>query len=271
MESSDYINFFGLKLSVFDNDLLFSYIKETISEGRKIICFGYSLGTFPYFRKHPEIAVYSNKFDVMLSDGRGLYLLAKILGYKLKSDMSIPNFSWDLMRLADKEKYKVMIIGSTSENNRNATLYARKLYPGAIIFDGIDGGYFSNSDNQKTAAYINEQKPHILFIGVTSPKKEKFAAEWKDRLDVNVIVPFGGAIDILSGKSKPIPKVIKKMALGSIWRFIQEPKRLFRDSILYPLNVIFLLLPALLFTVYILRRPFSIPKFYNRSCEAPIM
>ena len=207
----------------------------------------------------------------MLSDGRGLYILAKILGFKLKSDFSIPNFSWELLKFADKEHYSVLIIGSSAENNRKATLNARKLYPDATIIEGIDGGDFSFSENQKTVSYINQHKPDILFIGVTSPKKEKFAWELKEKLDVNVIVPFGGAIDILSGKSKPIPKIIKKMALGALWRFIQEPKRLFRDSILYPLNVILVLIPSLIFKVYILRRPFSIPKFYNKNCEAPIM
>jgi len=74
---------------------------------------------------------------------------------------------------------------------------------------------FTPEDNEKTAAYINKFKPDILFVGVTSPKKEKFAWEWKDKLDVSLIVPFGGAIDILSGKSKPIPRVIKKNDFGS--------------------------------------------------------
>jgi len=264
----NYVDFWGLKLSVFNNPRVLQYIKDIIQKRNKIICFGYSLGTFPYLKKHPEIAVYGNTFDIMLSDGRGLFLLSKMLGYKLKSDISIPNFSLELLKLANDEKYSVLIIGSSPENNLNATLNARKLFPNAILFDGISGGSFSISDNQKTIAYINGLKPNILLIGVSSPKKEKFAYEWKGKLKVNIIVPFGGAIDILSGKSKPIPKFIKKIALGAIWRFLQEPKRLFRDSILYPLNVIFLLIPSLLFNVYILKRPFSIPKFYNRESEA---
>jgi len=267
----DHFNFYGLKLSLFDEPELFRYINETIQNKRKTVCFGYSLGTFPYFKKYPEIAVYSNRFDVMLSDGRGLYILNRVLGYKLKSDISIPNLSWKLLELANNEKYSVLIIGSSPENNRRATLNARKLYPNAKIIDGISGGSFSSSDYQETVEYINQHKPNILLIGVSSPKKEKFASELKDKLEVNIIIPFGGAIDILSGKSKPIPKLIKKIALGAIWRFVQEPKRLFRDSILYPLNVIFLLIPSLIFKVYILKRPFSIPKFYNKNCEYPIL
>jgi len=266
-----YINFFGLKISVFEIDELRSYIKESVKSRQKKILFGYSLGTFPYFKKHPEIAVFSNQFDVSVTDGRGLYLLGKILGYPVKSDLSIPNMSKMVMELADENRFSVMIIGSSPENNLKATENARKSYPNAIFYDGHDGGWFTPEDQLITVGKISKVKPDILLIGVSSPKKEAFAATWKEKLDVKIIVPFGGAIDILSGKSKPIPRIIKKLAIGSIWRFIQEPKRLFRDSILYPLNVMFLLLPSLLLTVYVLRRPFSIPKFYNRSCEAPIM
>lgn len=270
LNSIEHIDFFGLKLSVFTESELSNYLNYIFQKKIKTICFGYSLGTFPYLKRYPEIAVFSNVFDIMLCDGRGLYILAKLLGFKIKSDISIPNFSWQLFKLANQEKLSILIIGSTPENNRRATVNARRLYPHATIYDGIDGGMFTPDDNEKSVEYINKFKPDILFVGVSSPKKEKFAWEWKEKLDVSVIVPFGGAIDILSGKSKPIPKIVKKMALGAIWRFIQEPRRLFRDSILYPANVIFLLIPSLLFQVYILRRQFTIPKFYNKSTESLI-
>jgi N-acetylglucosaminyldiphosphoundecaprenol N-acetyl-beta-D-mannosaminyltransferase len=264
------VDFFGLKLSIFDEDDLFLYLKEAVKNKSKKICYGYSFGIFPYLKKYPEIAVYSNRFDILLCDGRGLYMLAKLLGFKLKSDMAIPNFSWRLFSLADREKLSVLIIGSTTENNQAATRNARRLYPRATIYDGIDGGRFTPEDNEKTAAYINELKPDILFVGVSSPKKEKFVWEWKEKLDVSLIIPFGGAIDILSRKSKPIPKLIKKMALGALWRFVQEPRRLFRDSIIYPVNVFFRLIPSLLFNRYILKKSFSIPNYYDRSTRAPI-
>jgi len=267
----DHVDFFGLKLSVFEEVEVFQFVKDSVRNKRKIVCFGYSLGTFPYLKKFPEIAVLSNKFEIMLSDGRGLYMLARLLGFKLRSDLSIPNFSWQLFELADKEKFSILIIGSSPENNLKATINARRLYPNAIIHDGIDGGIFTLEDNKKTVEYINTFKPDILFIGVSSPKKEKFAWEWKEKLNVSVIVPFGGAIDILSGKSKPIPKVIKKMALGAIWRYLQEPRRLFRDSIIYPANVFLMLIPTLLFKRYILKNHFSIPKYYNNSTDAPIV
>jgi len=267
-----YINFFGLKISVFEIDELRSYIKESVKSHQKKVLFGYSLGTFPYFKKYPEIAVFSNQFDVSVTDGRGLYLLAKYLRFPLKSDLSIPNMSKMVMELANENRFSVMIIGSSPENNLKATENARKRFPNAFFYDGHDGGWFTPEDQLITVDKINNVKPDILLIGVSSPKKEAFAAIWKESLNVNIIIPFGGAIDILSGKSKPIPKLIKKLALGGLYRWLQEPRRLFRDSIIYPSSVLFKLVPSLLFNVYILKnKNFSIPKFYNKNCIAPIL
>ena len=269
--SIDWINFFGLKLSVFTNTELLEYIKHVINTKRKAICYGYSFGTLPYFKKYPEIAIFSNQFEVSLCDGRGLYLLSKALGYKLKSDLSIPNFSNKILEIADKERFSMMLIGSSRENNLNATKKIRETYKNAIVYDGYDGGMFTPEDQIKTVEVINKFRPDILFIGVSCPKKENFAYLWKERLEVSIIVPFGGAIDILSGKSKPIPKLVKKLMLGALWRFFQEPKRLFRDSIINSFSTLFLMIPSLLFTHYVLRKEFSIPKFYNKNCESPIM
>lgn len=270
MRNINYLDFFGLKISIFEDTELLEYSEEVIKEKRKAVCYGYSIGTLPYFRKFPEVAVYSNQFDVSLCDGRGLYLVTKLLGFKLKSDLSIPNFSMKLLRLANENHFSVMLIGSSPENNKLATENIRKNYPDAVIYNGYDGGIFSTGDQIKTVEYVNRHNPDILFIGVSLPKKERFAYEWKEELNASLIVPFGGAIDILSGKSKPIPRIVKKMALGGIYRFIQEPRRLFNDSILNSFNFLFILMPCLLIETYIFRRRFSIPKFYNSTCAAPI-
>ncbi len=270
MEGLKSIDFFGLNLTIFDEKELLLFIDNRVASKKTAVCFGYSLGTFPYFKKHPVIASYSNTFDISVCDGRGMYLLSKVLGFPVKSDISIPNMTWKVLELANRNGYSVMIVGSTKDNNLRATKRAQELYPMARIFPGNDGGFFSPSDQEELSKYINSYKPDILLIGVSSPKKESFAYHYRDKLDVSIIIPFGGAIDILSGKSKPIPPIIKKMLLGFLWRWFQEPRRLFRDSILYPLNIIFLLLPTLFFNKFILRRPFSIPAFYNKSFKEPI-
>ena len=53
MNKIKYLDFFGLKLSVFEVSELLEYTKEVISKKRKAVCYGYSFGTIPYFKKYP--------------------------------------------------------------------------------------------------------------------------------------------------------------------------------------------------------------------------
>ena len=266
-----HFDFYGLKLTSFQEEDLIQYLESCIDKRQKAVCYGYSLGSIPYFKNHPEYLEYGNQFDIMTCDGRGIYLLAKWSGFPVKTDLSIPNMTWEILDLANKNEYSVLIIGSSPENNKNATEQARIKYPGAKFYNGTDGGKFSPADQQKTANYINSVKPDILLVGVSSPKKESFAYHWKKELDVKIIVPFGGAIDILSGKSKPIPKIIKKMCLGAYYRFFQEPRRLFRDSILYTGSVMFKVIPRLVFLKLIGQdKKLSIPKLYNKYIDTTI-
>ena len=78
---------------------------------------------------------------------------------------------------------------------------------------------------------INDIAPDILFLGMSSPKKDEFVYRWKEKLNVKVIVHCGGMLDVISGETKLYPKWVKNFCLAGIFRFIQEPIRLRRDFI----------------------------------------
>lgn len=267
MEGIKQLDFFGLRLSVFEEKQLIQGIAKSLSVGEKLICYGYNFGMFPYFKKYPEIPEYANQFDVMLADGRGYYLLAKMLGYPLKSDISVPFLVDRVINLANQKSYSILLLGAKEDINNKATRKLMETFPGLKVFNGHHG-YFTEDEEDSLVAYINSCSPDILLIGISSPKKERFAHKYKDRLNVKLIIPCGGVIDILAGHKKPTPRLIKKAGFAWFYRFLQEPKRLFRDSILNLANVLFLMIPSLLFTTYVLRRKFSIPGFYSRNRTA---
>lgn len=269
MEGIKQIDFFGLRMSVFEEKQLMQAIAKSLSVGEKLICYGYNFGMFPYFKKYPEIPEYANQFDVMLADGRGYYLLAKMLGFPLKSDISVPILVDRVVKLAYQKSHSILLLGAKDDINRKASRKLRETYPGLKIYEGHHG-YFKEDEEDSLVAYINSCSPDVLLIGISSPRKERFAHKYRDRLNVRLIIPCGGVIDILAGHKKPTPVLIKKAGFAWLYRFVQEPIRLFRDSILNLLNVLFVLIPVLLLNAYILRRTFSIPKFYNRNYDESI-
>ncbi len=262
--------YLGLKFSLFKLDQLFDEIESTIKRKSKKIIFGYSLSILPKFKNFPEMYKYSNQFDIFLSDGRGIYLLFKILGFNLKSDLSVPRFVFQLLNLADNKGYSVLLLGATKETNKKAVDQIKKNYPGIHRCVGLDG-YFAESDENKIIDQINSIKPDILLIGISSPKKERIACLWKEKLDTSIIVPCGGVLDILAGDKTVTPLAIKKIGLAWLYRFIQEPVRLFKPVLINILNILFVLIPVIFYKNKIQKdKTFTIPGFYNPELNSKI-
>lgn len=70
-------------------------------------------------------------------------------------------------------------------------------------------------------------KPDIMWIGLSTPKQEKFMAEYLPALDASVMVGVGAAFDILTGHLKDAPDWVKATGFQWLHRLLQEPRRLF--------------------------------------------
>ena len=168
------IDFYGLKISVFNKEELKKEVISNIENRNKKIYFGYSFGYFPFIKKTPELFNIANNFDVMVTDGRIFYLFARLFGAPLQFDISITSLSRLIFEIANENKYSIMLVGSSMETNELATINLRREFPNAIVHDGFSGGKFEENDYSQIVNHINEEKPDILFVGVSSPKKEYF-------------------------------------------------------------------------------------------------
>jgi len=260
----EYIDFYGLKLSIIQKNVLLDYICNVVDKENKIVIYGYSLGSFRMLKKFTIMYSFAwDKADVMLVDGRGLFLIGKLLGFPFKDDLSIPQLSQEILRIADVMHYSILFLGATADINAKATYNTRKKYKNLKVFNGIDG-FFKTEEEEALVKQINSIKPNILFIGISSPKKEEFVNRWKDSFNVNIILLCGGVIDIIAGDKKQTPNWLKKFGGASIYRFIQEPKRLYRYFFPFIGFMLFNFLPVLIFKVLILRdKNFSIPNYYG--------
>jgi N-acetylglucosaminyldiphosphoundecaprenol N-acetyl-beta-D-mannosaminyltransferase len=259
----------GLKVSLFDDAELRDYFDRCIRGRGQAVCYGYSLTLLPRFRQMPQIHTISETFQVMVADGKGLHWLCRLLGVPVRSDATITDAMYMLFGLAAARGFRVMLLGTDAEGNRRATENVRREYPGAVVLDGRDG-YFTVEQEPDVVAEINAKAPDILMIGISSPKKEEFVARHRGHLDVPVIVPFGGNIDILSGRTRPIPLWIKRAGVTWLYRILQEPRRLAGLIGGNAADVVFRLMPRLLWQHFVCRDAgFSIADFYKAGPRPP--
>lgn len=244
------VKFLGLSISIFEKIELINFITKNIINNEQKIYYGYSLGAIAYLRKHPEIYYYGEKSDVFVTDGRIFYILAKKQGLKLKYEISIPNFVFLTLELANENKWSVFLLGSEEETNKNAQKKIKELYPDIPHINGHHG-YFKQSDQDSLLNEINRHRHHIILIGMSSPHKEKIALMLREQTKVNIIIPCGGMIDVLAGKTNLTPNWAKKIGLASLYRLLQEPKRLFKRYFFIYTYLFFSFFPKYLFFVII--------------------
>jgi N-acetylglucosaminyldiphosphoundecaprenol N-acetyl-beta-D-mannosaminyltransferase len=71
-------------------------------------------------------------------------------------------------------------------------------------------------------------KPDILWVGLSTPKQEKFMAEFLPRLNVPLMIGVGAAFDFHSGQVRQSPRWMQRSGLEWFHRLCQEPRRLAR-------------------------------------------
>jgi N-acetylglucosaminyldiphosphoundecaprenol N-acetyl-beta-D-mannosaminyltransferase len=106
---------------------------------------------------------------------------------------------------------------------------ARKVeekHPG-LKLAGYHHGYFWD-DEEAVVEEIKQSGAKLLFVAITSPKKENFINRWQDRLGVNFVMGVGGTFDVVAGKVKRAPKWMQKAGLEWSYRVLQEPRRMFK-------------------------------------------
>lgn len=253
---------FGLKATCFDPQNLKRCLRDAIQNDDQLVCYGYSLTLLPKFRQVPQICRISETFEIMVADGKGFYHLCRLFGVPLECDWALYELTDALLEQAGRDGFSVMLLGSDVENNQRATENLRKAWPDAKILNGHHG-YFEKKEEPSVVSWINEQNPDILMLGMSSPKKEEFVLHHRHELKAKIIVPMGGVIDIYAGKTAPIPRIVKKLCLTWLYRFVQEPRRT-RHIISGAMDVLFRLIPAMVLAKWVKKDAnFSIPAFYG--------
>ena len=76
---------------------------------------------------------------------------------------------------------------------------------------------------------VNESGATVLLVGVGAPKQEKWIMKYKDMMPgVKLFMALGATIDFEAGTLKRAPEAWRKLGLEWLYRFLKEPKRLFK-------------------------------------------
>ena len=176
-------------------------------------------------RSHDALKAALEGAFLVLPDGVGVTLGAKILGTPLTERIPGIDFASALLKSIAADARRIFLLGARPEVVTEAAKRLERDYPG-IIIAGTHDGYFS--DDEQVVGQINETCPDVIFVCLGSPKQELWMAENLNRLSVNLCIGLGGSLDVFAGVAKRAPKAFRVLGLEWFYRLIRQPSRIKR-------------------------------------------
>lgn len=178
-----------------------------------------------------ELKSICDNADLILTDGQIVVKLSRKTKYPIKERVCMTDFVWDVCDLADEKGYKVFLFGGKEDVLAKATENIKKKYPTLRIVDSYSPPFgFENNEEQLSEANrrIKESDADILIVFLGCPKQEKFIAKNREKYQVPISITMGGCVDFIAGGVSRAPQWMQDAGLEWFYRFLQEPKRMFR-------------------------------------------
>ena len=237
------VNVLGVGVSVLNLDTAVAAIADAIRSRRKgYICVTGVHGVMeaqndPVFRK-----ILNGAF-LCTPDGMPMVWMGKIRGHSEMRRVYGPDLMLDVCAWSEENPCRHFFYGGAAGV---AEVLAEKLkarFPKLEIAGTFTPPFrrFIAEEEKQFVEMVSAAKPDILWVGLSTPKQEKFMAEFLPKLDVTLMIGVGAAFDFHSGRVKQAPRWMQRSGLEWFYRLRQEPRRLakryFRNNPLFALQI----------------------------------
>lgn len=179
--------------------------------------------------------------DIINADGQAIVWAANFLNRPLPERVAGIDLMDNLVKLAAEKKYGIFFLGAKEDVVKDVVNVYTEKY-GKEIIAGYRNGYFTKDDELEIAKQIAESGASILFVAMSSPKKEIFLNTYKHLIKMPFIMGVGGSFDVVSGLVKRAPVWMQKWGLEWFYRVMQEPGRMWKRYLFGNSEFIYLVL-----------------------------
>ena len=169
--------------------------------------------------------------DILLPDGSGIVLAAKIINKKKIKKIAGADLHQYLLAELNRCGGKCFYMGASMDTLEKVKNEICKEFPNVMM-----GGYsppfksdFSEKENNEIIQQINSFNPDVLFIGMTAPKQEIWMCKHRDSLEFKVAASIGAVFDFYAGNVNRAPKWMIDAGLEWLHRSFKSKKLMMRN------------------------------------------
>ena len=221
------VNIFNIRINPLRRFEFLAIIESAIRNGRQLAQFGVNSATINDIVRNEEFRHTINSADLVHIDGMSVVWALRSFGYEIPERVATPDLADDILAMAERERMSIFLFGAHENILSLCRKNIEKKFPN-IVIAGSRNGYYNPEDEKGIFDLINNASPDILFLGMSSPKKELFFESYRHKLEAKYILGVGGYFDIMSGLIRRAPRWMQDTGLEWLFRLIQEPRRLWK-------------------------------------------
>ncbi len=217
------VSILGINVHRVDMPATLAVIREYIASGTPHMIVTADASSIARAQTDEDMKRLVNDADLVTPDGIGVLWGAEKLGTPLIERVSGVEIAEQMCRMSAEDGFSIYFLGAAPGVAEVAARKMSEKYPGMKVA-GTHDGYFDASRDAEIVAEVKASGAQALLVAMGIPRQEKLIRDNMDKLGVSVAMGVGGTFDVFSGKVRRAPKLIQKLKLEWLYRFLQNPK-----------------------------------------------
>jgi len=199
------------------------------SDERQYVCITGVHGVMESWRD-PALRAVHNASGLVTPDGMPLVWLGRARGHSRMRRVYGPDLMLALCEWSVARGVRQYFYGGAEGVADQLTARLQQRYPGLIIAGTFSPPFrpLSPDEDEEIVRRINATEPDIVWVGLSTPKQERWMHAHRDRVMAPVMIGVGAAFDFLAGLKRQAPRWMQRSGLEWSFRLATEPKRLWR-------------------------------------------
>lgn len=216
-------------------------IEQMIETGKKSYVVAINVDVVMKIENDTYLKKVVDEADMVLVDGKPLVWISGIHGRPLKGKISGSDLVPQLCKVSAKKGYSIFFIGGKDGIAEQAKRKLEDELSGIKIVGTYAPPVGFEKDEvelDKINKMISEVHPDLLIACFGCPKQEKWIHENIEKYDAKVSICAGATVDFLAGNVKRAPRWMSEHGLEWFYRFLQEPKRMFKRYFIDDIKIV---------------------------------
>jgi N-acetylglucosaminyldiphosphoundecaprenol N-acetyl-beta-D-mannosaminyltransferase len=225
-----YADVLGVQVSAIDLPRAVDLAERWIQAGRPgYICLTGVHGVMEA-KRDPEFRAILNGAVVNAPDGMPMTWVGRMQGLQEMDRVFGPEFMAAMCARSVERGYRNYLYGGKPGVAEILRANLERTFPGLQVAGTYTPpfGELAQAEEEEICRRVREARAHIVWVGLSTPKQERFMARLAERLEAPLLVGVGAAFDFHAGLIRDCPRWVKRSGLQWVHRLMQDPRRLWR-------------------------------------------